>query len=1615
MLTTVHLHGHLGREFGRTHQFALHQPVDAVRALDAAFPGRFLRALREGEYRVVRGTPGRHGRDLDIGMLTMGLSGQPLHIIPVPAGAKRGGAAKIVLGVVLVAAAIAFAPAGAGMLGANLGAEAFSVFGSSISFGNIALFGAGMALQGAAQMLSPQPKAAGSLETADRRQSSLFNGAVTSVEQGGVVPLVYGRVRTGGTVISAGLSVEDVPTSSAAADDVGTGDDGGTEEESGDGATDGDFPDDGPSGAGGGGGKGGGGSGRVAQEDPNTLTAKSTARILYLVGEGELELVDGAKSIYLDDTPLMAADGTWNVEGVSWAWRTGLPDQPHIEGFSAAETEVTVSAEVKKSAAVTRTITDTNADAARITVQVPALTTQDGDDGDLHGGTVGIAIDVRPAGGIWQERVAATIDGKTTSAYERAWRVELPSGGAPWDVRVRRTTDDHTDDVKIQDKTFWKSFSVIVDGKFTYPDSALLALTFAADQYGGRLPTIGVDVRRVGLEIPSNYDPVARTYTGIWDGTFKPGATENPAWVLWDALTNPRYGLGDVLGGARVDRWRLYQIARYCDQMIPSGFKDAAGIPILEPRYTFNGVLATREDAFATIQAICSNFRGMAYWGSGSVHVTADMPDDPAQLVTRANVVDGVISYAGTARKARHTVAKVYWNDPSDGYRQTVEVVELPDLIATHGWNETEITAFGCCRRSQARRMGLWLLLTEHAETHTGTYTAGLDHMQAAPGQLVNVADPAFAGVRMGGRLLAATDRTVTLDAPVTIEAGKGYALSVVLPDGSVAERTVLADPGAWDVLTLAEPLPTVPTVLAVWVLTASDLAPRPFRVRAVRELAPGRFEVTALLHDPTKYARIEQGLALDPPSYVRDDAVLPAPTNLSAVESVYWVNGLPSARVSVSWTPAANPTVTGYDAQVMTPGGQWQNWKVSRSNGLDIEPAAEGKHVIRVSSVAYDGRVSRPAEITITVSGKGTPPGQPTALATTGGVRQITLTWGNPADTDLSHIEVWASETDDFRDAAKLAEVKATTWVNAGLPGIVTRWYWVRAVDLGGNVGDFNSNLGTPGTSLPLGVDDIATSVYSRWKDDLVTDLPGIDFTFLDSFVARRIDDSALAETVLRLTAQSYDRFAEIKRERGLTDSKIAVVDTKITETADSITGALAEQITTVASEFDDKLAVVNTSLTTLATNTSAVATSVETLRVDLGDSITAAVASERTARVTATEAVANAVQALRTDFNGNTATVASELRALSTATSATATLTDTLVTRVGVAEGSIQREISSRTTAEGIFNNAFTVMRGDIANAFGLIQAETAQRVSAEGIFNNAFTVMRGQVGQAQADILKEISTRTTADSALAADISQLRTRLDGNNASVATELKAWVDNRSATAQYTQQLLTTVGAHQTGIQTLANSLNGLSAHYAVTIDNNGYVAGFDLISKPVGGSPSSAFIVRADNFQVGMPGYGEATPFTIAPVNGTPTVAITNAMIQDAAIGTLKIQNQAVGVSMGIFGTGFQNVSSGSSILDGTITIASSCTLVGTFIGTHSSAAGSSFSYQVRGPYGGSSDALLFDSGTMSGGNNVMAANLYYALGPGAHRFYVKMHHDGASGHSCKNLGLNLTAFYR
>lgn len=743
-------------------------------------------------------------------------------------------------------------------------------------------------------------------------------------------------------------------------------------------------------GFGGGGGKGGGGGGggRVAQEAPDSLRSKAFAKVLDLICEGEIAgLVSGLKSIYLDETPLQNDDGSYNFQGVEVAVVNGTQSQPYIPTSSGIENEVAVAVEVKNSLSVSRQITNIEIDAVRVRISVPTLTNQNTSNGDINGTSVTFAFDLQSDGGSFVELFTDTISGKTTSKYERSYRIPL-TGDAPWNIRVRRITPDSTS-TALQNKTFWESYTEIVDTKLRYPNSALVGIKIDASQFSN-IPTRAYDMKLLKVKVPSNYNAETRAYTGIWDGTFQVAWTDNPAWCFYDLLTNERYGLGAMVDEAQIDKWALYTVARYCDELVPDGFGGT------EPRFTCNVYMQTRADAYRVIQDMASIFRGMVYWQSGAVTVSQDAPSDPIYLYTPANVIDGLFNYQGSSAKTRHTVALVSWNDPEDFYRQKVEYVEDAAGIARYGIVQTELTAIGCTSRGQANRVGRWLLYSEQSESEIVAFKTGMDGVVCRPGQIIAVSDPVRGGTRRGGRIVAATLSTVTLDAPVSVT-GTGHTLSVLLPTGAVEVREVASITGV-SVTTVTD-FSEIPATGAIWILESPNLQSQLFRVVSVVEAEDG-IEINALAHNPDKFDVIENGMVLQPRAISVLSAAPATPTNIVVTESLYESSAEVKVLVSISWDTVQG--ATSYFASYKVGDGNYISLPETSSNSIDIRDAQAGRYSFKVQAVNSIGKRSGSAEATKDIAGKTTPPGSVLNFSLVPVAGTAYLTWTKSTDLDV-------------------------------------------------------------------------------------------------------------------------------------------------------------------------------------------------------------------------------------------------------------------------------------------------------------------------------------------------------------------------------------------------------------------------------------------------------------------------------------------------------------------------------------------------------------------------------------------------------------------------------------
>lgn len=728
-------------------------------------------------------------------------------------------------------------------------------------------------------------------------------------------------------------------------------------------------------------GGGGKGSSSSASNDANTLRSRARFNLIEAISEGPIYgLVNGEKSIYFDQTPLLNDDGTYNFKEVTWSEHKGLADEGFFNGHSAVETPVNVEVQVRKSVGPTvRTIVDENADAVRVITRIPSLVYQDSK-GGLKRTSLSYAIDVRSYNGTWQEALVHTLSNeKSLSPSQIAHRVALPAGGSPWDVRVRRITDDSDDD-KLQNDLYWEGYIILVEGKFIYPHTAAIAMEGNAEEMGSSIPPRSYHIKGLLVNVPSNYDPDTRTYTGIWDGTWKIAWTNNPAWVFYDLLINDRYGLGEFIKPEIVDKWSLYTIAQYCDQEVKSGYKNGdTGEDIYEPRFTFNGVINTKDEAFFVLQNITKAWRGMGYWAMGQVFATADMPQDPVRLVSPANVIGGEFEYAGTADKARHSVVMVKWNNPDDFYRSDTEIVIDTKLLHEKGWRDKSLQLTGCTSRGLAHRYGKWVIDTEQNETDTLTYSASWDHAELRPGEIIAVSDPRKAQIRAAGRVVKHRDLTIELDSDFSWNEGETYQIMLTMPNGQIETKSILAFLDDRTVR-VASAFSTEALPDAMWTIKGSDITPRLYRVLSIDETEANVFKVTALFHDPTKYARVEEDIIFEALPYERPSTQAVAPSNLTVQETGYISGGQQYHSLTVSWTAPLNYLTRGFIVAVDTPDGESFTLGTTTESFMELLSTAAGVYKFSVQSIGYTGLLSEAATIEFEAAG---PEGYPAPTVT--------------------------------------------------------------------------------------------------------------------------------------------------------------------------------------------------------------------------------------------------------------------------------------------------------------------------------------------------------------------------------------------------------------------------------------------------------------------------------------------------------------------------------------------------------------------------------------------------------------------------------------------------------
>lgn len=791
-----------------------------------------------------------------------------------------------------------------------------------------------------------------------------------------------------------------------------------------------------------------GSNGRTPVETPDSLHSMAVARIIDLVSEGEIRgLVAGNQSIYLNQVPIQNPDGGLNFAGVTVDTRPGTQDQEYIPGFPSVENEIGVNVELRSDQPIVRTVSGSDLSAVRIRLAVPALQKVDEENGDRNGYSIDYAVDLSVDGGAYTTVLNDAITGKTTTQYERSRRIDLPAG-SQWQIRIRRLTPNQNNSL-ISDVVNVLSMTEIIDVKLRYPNSALCAVQVDASQFQN-IPSRSYRIWGRIVRVPSNYDPLTRAYAGVWDGTFKTAWTNNPAWVFFDIVTNDRFGLGNRLPLDWVDKWRLYQIAQYCDQLVSDGMGGQ------EPRFTCSLYLQTRADAYKVLQDMASMFRGISFYAAGQVMASADMPKDPGPTYSQANVVDGRFRYEGSGRKARHTVALVSWTDPDDFGRQKVEPVQLLGAVARYGVNQTEVTAIGCHSKAQAQRVGNHILYTESLETETVTFSVGLDALNCMPGDVIQVADPNRAGRRNAGRVSAASASSLTLDrVPDTMAVGD--TLRATLPSGRAEGRTINSVDAETGVVTVSAPWSDVPVPQSVWATESSDLVLQLFRVISIAEGEDLTYSVTALKHVPGKYAAIDDGTRLElPPISIIPPSVQPPPTNVALSSHVVIEQGIATPTLTIQWD-AADKAIA-YDVEWRRDDLNWVRAGRVATSSIEVPGIYAGQYLARVRAVNALNAVSLPAMSPLTtIAGKTEPPPAVTSLTATSIVFGIRLAWAfPPGATDTQRTEIWRSPSPNRETATKLGDY-AYPQNRLELDGLAAGarfYFWARLVDRSGNIG---------------------------------------------------------------------------------------------------------------------------------------------------------------------------------------------------------------------------------------------------------------------------------------------------------------------------------------------------------------------------------------------------------------------------------------------------------------------------------------------------------------------------------------------------------------------------------
>lgn len=1249
--------------------------------------------------------------------------------------------------------------------------------------------------------------------------------------------------------------------------------------------------------------KKGSGETRKAVIAPDSAQSKTYIKILYGLSEGEVEgLANGLQSVYLEETPLHNPSGGSNFQDIQFDFRHGTNDQTHIEGFPDISSETAINVELKSDSPWVRSLTNTDLDAIRLRFKWGPLREQNAKNGDVKGITIQYAIDLQTNGGTWVEVLNTKISDKTSENYERSHRIDLPKSDSGWTVRVRRITPNSTSEY-ISDKMYVDALTEVIDLKLSYPNTAMLGLQYDAETFSN-VAKIAVDLKGIKLQVPSNYDPVARTYTGMWDGTFKRAYTNNPAWIYYDICTSKRYALGDRLTSAMLDKWSLYRLAQYCDQMVDDGKGGQ------EPRFTCNVYLQTTEDAYTILSKLAGVFRAISYWDGNSIVCDADIPQDTYFTYTRANVIDGIFEYSGTRARDRHTVAKVAWDNPANHYKTEYVYVRDEAAIAKLGVRIAEIDAWGCTSEGQAQRAGLWALKSEQLEVRSVSFKVGLDGYIPQPGKVIEIADELFAGRANGGRVsvVSADQKTITLDRDDVV-CRAGDRLVVNGEDGKAQARIVSSKIGRKVTVTVA-----FDSVAAenVWVVDAQDLKTMKFRVMSITQDEKHQFSITALQYESAKYDAIDFGAFIDERPISIINPTIQAPVTNVLISSENMVQqGLSVETMVITWDQAQG--ATKYQVEWRKDDGSWIKLPITGNNSVEVPGIYAGQYQARVSAISAFEIASLPVYSTLTeLSGKQGLPPKPAFIQATGILFGIKLDWGFPAtgalDTAYTEIQVSPDGTSNIAQLGLFA-YPTTTHTLQGLQPNLTQFYRGRLIDRIGNIGPWSdwthATTSADATDvLELLNDQISESQLNQ---DLKTKIDHIET--IDAEIGPLKQD--IQNTKDRIAQEVIDRQNAIQQASDGLSQQIIDGDESVLEVVE-----------TVKKSSDDGLAAVQEDIRVVADDLSLVAEKTDGVYAQLNPAL---IGSE-------SDLIGND-QGFAGTWSVQSAMIEGDL--------ALSKRVDTTVAELNNLQAYAQREVQARIEGDRV-----TVQKIDnyiASNDNALATVRQSAQVAVEQSSSNAEAIdlinlelddkaSTGQLTQVKADI-KNVDDKVNAQTIrLDGVYAQINPPLigsesdlignEGGYAGVWSEQSARIESDLAQAIRTDTIQTDLNGNKAAVQEVTKSVNGLYAQKYIKLDVNGKVAGwgganngvesqfiFNFDSVAIGNGSnvvvSYPFIFRSTSYTDPVTGtvfpigaYLEAAFIDYQSVNTSHIVdlSVKAAKIDNLAVTTAKIDNLAV-----------------------------------------------------------------------------------------------------------------------